>query len=304
MREQGEALAALWASESVIYGRFGYGLGIESYSFKIRRERTDFATNPPARGRVRLHLLEDCRELIPPAWDAFRAQQPGMVARSAAWWNVRVFTDAEAFREGWSERHIATYERDGEIRGYVAYNAKEKWDRTGPDGEINVLELIALDDDAYGALWRFIFGIDLVGTITAGNRRRDEPLFWMLRDPRRLERNAEDAIWLRITDIAKALENRRYSLDSAVTFAVRDDFLTGVGGTFRLEGSPGGARCTRSTGTAEISLDIRDLSAAYMGGVTFSTLARAGRVEGSVDALRRADLMFSWDPLPWCPEHF
>ncbi len=304
VRERGEALAALWASESVIYGRFGYGLGIESYSFKIRRERTAFATNPPARGRVRLHRLEESRELIPAVWDAFRAAQPGMVSRSPAWWNVGIFSDPETFREGWSERHIATYERDGEVRGYVAYSTKEKWERTGPDGEIKVQELIALDDDAYGSLWRFIFGIDLVGTITAENRRRDEPLFWMLQDPRRLERNAEDAIWLRITDIAKALENRRYSLDGSITFAVRDDFLPGVGGTFRLEGSPAGARCTRVTSAADITLDVRDLSAAYMGGVTFSTLARAGRAEGSLEALRRADMMFSWDPLPWCPEHF
>ena len=30
----------------------------------------------------------------------------------------------------------------------------------------------------------------------------------------------------------------------------------------------------------------------------------AGRVHGDADALRRADAMFSWDPLPWCPEVF
>ncbi len=304
VRERGEALAALWASESVIYGRFGYGLGIESYSFKVRRERSGFATDAPSQGRMRLHRLDESRELIPAVWDAFRAAQPGMVSRSAPWWNVRMFTDAEAFREGWSERHIATYERDGEIRGYVAYATKEKWERTGPDGEINVQELIALDDEAYGALWRFIFGIDLVGTITAGNRRRDEPLFWMLSDPRRLQRDAQDAIWLRIVDVERALAGRRYSVEGAVTFAVSDDFLPGAAGTYRLEGGPDGAACVRVAATPEIILSVRELSAALMGSVRFSTLARAGRVEGSASALRRADLMFSWEPVPWCPEHF
>jgi predicted acetyltransferase len=304
VRQRGEPLAALWASESIIYGRFGYGLGIESYGLTLRRERADLEFTAATPGRVRLHSLDEARELIPPLWDATRAAQPGMVSRSPAWWNTTLFADPEVLRGGWSERHVGTYERDGELRGYVVYVTKSKRDRTGPDGEVRVDELISLDDEAYSALWRFIFGIDLVGTITAGNRRRDEPLFWMLRDPRRLQRDAEDAIWLRIVDIERALAGRRYSIEGAVTFAVNDDFLPGVAGTYRLEGGPDGAACVRVTAAPDISLSIRELSAALMGSVRFSTLARAGRVEGSAKALRQADLMFSWEPVPWCPEHF
>ncbi len=304
VRERGEPLAALWASESVIYGRFGYGLGIESYGLTLRRERADLEFTVATPGRMRLQDLDDARELIPPVWDAFRESQPGMVSRSAAWWRTTIFTDAEALREGWSDRHVATYERDGEVRGYVIYVTKSKRERTGPDGEVQVNELIALDDEAYCALWRFVFGIDLVGTITAGNRRRDEPLFWMLRDPRRLQRDAQDAVWLRIVDVERALAGRRYSVEGTVTFAVSDDFLPGAAGTYRLEGGPDGAVCVRVAATPEIILSVRELSAALMGSVRFSTLARAGRVEGSASALRRADLMFSWEPVPWCPEHF
>jgi predicted acetyltransferase len=304
VRERGEPLAALWASESVIYGRFGYGLGIESYGLTLRRERADLEFSAATPGRVRLHSLDGARELIPALWDAARPAQPGMVSRSPAWWNITIFNDPEVLREGWSDRHVATYERDGELRGYVIYVTKPKQHRTGPDGEIRVTELISLDDEAYTALWRFIFGIDLVGTITAGNRRRDEPLFWMLRDPRRLQRDAEDAVWLRIVDVERALAGRRYAAEGAVTFAVKDDFLPGVAGAYRLEGGPDGAVCARVTAAPDISLSIRELSAAFMGSVRFSTLARAGRVEGSAEALRRADLMFSWEPVPWCPEHF
>ena len=47
------------------------------------------------------------------------------------------------------------------------------------------------------------------------------------------------------------------------------------------------------------------LGAVYLGGNSFSSLARAGRVvEARPGALRRADAMFAWDPAPWCPAIF
>jgi predicted acetyltransferase len=40
VRERGESMASLWASESVIYGRFGYGMSSESVEWEIERART------------------------------------------------------------------------------------------------------------------------------------------------------------------------------------------------------------------------------------------------------------------------
>ena len=47
------------------------------------------------------------------------------------------------------------------------------------------------------------------------------------------------------------------------------------------------------------------IGSAYLGGVPFAALARAGRVEELKDgALMRADMLFRWDRHPWCPEIF
>ena len=46
------------------------------------------------------------------------------------------------------------------------------------------------------------------------------------------------------------------------------------------------------------------LSAALLGGVRLSTLSHAGRVRGDDAAIRQADALFAWEPLPWCPEVF
>ena len=47
------------------------------------------------------------------------------------------------------------------------------------------------------------------------------------------------------------------------------------------------------------------LGSAYLGAVSFEELRAAGRVEELADgAVRRADALFAWRPLPWCPEIF
>jgi predicted acetyltransferase len=59
-------------------------------------------------------------------------------------------------------------------------------------------------------------------------------------------------------------------------------------------------------GSAEVPADVvctvNELGAAYLGGVSFRQLQRAGRVEERTKgALARADAMFGWDPAPWSP---
>jgi predicted acetyltransferase len=54
----------------------------------------------------------------------------------------------------------------------------------------------------------------------------------------------------------------------------------------------------------EVSLDLEDLSACYMGRSRFRELARAGRVSADGAVLAALDAALTWDPQPWCPEIF
>ena len=62
--------------------------------------------------------------------------------------------------------------------------------------------------------------------------------------------------------------------------------------------------CRATTAAPDVELAIDALGALYLGGHRFTTLARAGRVTGDLAALQRADRMFTWHTLPWCPEIF
>jgi predicted acetyltransferase len=109
---------------------------------------------------------------------------------------------------------------------------------------------------------------------------------------------------VRIVDPATALSGRRYSTDGRVVLKVEDAFCPWVAGTYELEGGPDGASCVPSTASPDITLGATELGAAYLGGGSFEWLARAGRVAGDEAAIRKADAMFQWRPLPWGNEIF
>lgn len=302
VRERGEAIAALWASESVIYGRFGYGLAAECAELRIERDHTAFAREQQMPGRCRLVSREEALSAWPAVYERVLPTQPGMYSRSEAWWAHKTLRETESSGPG--ARFLVQYEEDGQPLGYARYRVRRDGRDGNPYGTLYVSELIAATDTAYAALWRYLFGVDLIGVIEARLRHVDEPLVWLLADPRRLFRRVQDTLWVRLVDVAPALEGRRYASEGRVVFEVRDTFCPWNEGRYELEGGPAGARCQRSNETADLVLTAADLGAAYLGGASLRTLARAGRVEGDARALERADAMFAWHPRPWCPEVF
>jgi len=90
-------------------------------------------------------------------------------------------------------------------------------------------------------------------------------------------------------------------------FEVADAFRPdgAAAGRFALDGGPDGADAARTDADPDLVLAVADLGAAYLGGVNFSTLARAGLVEERTPgALARADAMFRTDPAPFAMTWF
>jgi predicted acetyltransferase len=304
VRERGEALAALWASEAPIYGQFGYGQAAEGVEMRIERPFTALRHIVPFSGRTRLVEREEALMTWPAVYEMVRPHQPGMISRSQKWWELRQLWARSHPPSGYSKSYLIQYEEAGQALGYVRYQIKEVWDEGAPAGKMRVLELIAATPAAYSGLWSYLFGVDLIGTITQEWGHVDEPLTHMLADPRRLVRRTQDTLFVRLVDVPKALAGRKYSADGQLVFEVNDAFCPWNSGRYVLEGGREGATCSKTDVSADIVLDAEALGAVYLGGNRFQTLARAGRVHGSIGALRRADAMFAWDPLPWIPEIF
>jgi predicted acetyltransferase len=127
----------------------------------------------------------------------------------------------------------------------------------------------------------------------------------MLVDPRSAKPVVVDGIWIRLVDLPAALTARRYSRDVDVVLEVTDALCPWNAGRWRLTGGPDGAECTATTDAADLSLDVRELGAAYLGSESLAHLASAGLVRvADGDALIRAAAAFSWPVRAYTPWMF
>jgi predicted acetyltransferase len=297
VRSRGEPIAALYASEGGIYGRFGYGLASFMSEFDLEGDRSSFIRGYRPGGRVRLLPRSMALPSMRPVYDHVQSRRPGMIALDDRWWEA-LFFERETEKE--DPTFFAVHDTDGVVDAYVAYRVKHGWTDSLPDLELTVKQLIATTPDAYADIWRFVFDVDLVRRVKAWNRPVDEPLIHLMEEPNRLRFRMSNALWIRLVDVPAALEARGYAGDGRIVVDVEDRFCPWNEGRYALEVSEGVASCRRTGEEADIACSATDLGATYLGGTTFRQLHRAGRIEElRVTGLVRADGLFASDEAPW-----
>lgn len=302
-RDRGEAASALYASESVIYRRFGYEMSAPHEHWHIARDHAQFSFELETPGRLQLVGREEALQRLPPLYDRIRRLRPGMTNVTDESWRANDELLPADSADKPSRRLYVFYERDGGDEGFASYEAGSRRYEPGdaiPSRNLEVHLALAASDEAHFAIWRYLLSIDLVTRIDCYNCAPDDPVFWMLADARRLMRQTDDGLWLRLLDVPAALSARRYAVEGAVTLEVQDSFCDWVAGRYRLEAGEGEARCEPTDASADLVLDVATLSGAYLGGPGLATLARAGRVEErTAGAITLADRMFRGDRAPW-----
>lgn len=304
--ERGEAFAVLTASESSIYGRFGYGEASRSVDWTLDPRGLDLVREPDAPGRVRIVDAARIRQVAPGIYERAIAGIPGTMPRKDAWWDA-FEQDPEDWRDGGPAMFHAVHETPvGEADGFVSWRAVDRWTPDDlPDTEIRVQELFGVDEEVDAALFRFVLDMDLVSTVKGSRRPVDDHLRWRLVDRRRMVQRTVDGLYVRILDPGPALAARRYAAPGALVVDLVDPFRPHTEGRWLVEGGPDGAACSRTDRDPDLALPVTELGSIYLGGVSPSALARAGRVEERTPgALARADAFFGWGVAPWLTTGF
>jgi predicted acetyltransferase len=305
LHAQGLAVATLWASEAVIYQRFGYGLGALRGGIEIDRGHGAFLGRPAPVGQPRLITKDEALELLPEVYERARREIPGTLRRTPLWWDARTLAEHSPGGGGRSMSFRMVLEIDGRAEGYALYRTEPDWGRTGPIGSLDVLEAVGTTPVATREVWRYLLSVDLVAKVQTHRLGQHHPLFLMLEDPRQLRTWTRDGTWVRIVDPAVALAARRYGIEGALTFELVDAFCLWNEGVWTLEAGPGGAAVRRATASPELRLSAADLGAMYLGTIPCTDLVRAGRIdELKAGAAHRADLLFHSDVAPWCLDDF
>ena len=313
---RGEPVAALYASESGIYGRYGYGCASMELRLTIRRGEgtlspalTGGTGTGGAGAWLRAGPPEELRTELAKVYDSVVPHRPGMLARDERWWQA-ILADPESSRRGRGPQKCLLVGDESGPRGYALYRTKPDWDDDDlPSGRLLVRELVAADTAATAALWTDLLSRDLIGEVVARKRPVDDPLLDMLADRRRARAYLTDGLWVRLTDVGAALRRRRYSCAADVVIEVTDELLPANAGRWRLQcpgpGDGGTASCERTRAAADIALPVAALGAGYLGGTRLGALAAAGLVtERTPGALARLSAAMYADPAPWCPSGF
>jgi predicted acetyltransferase len=313
VHERGEAVAALFASEAGIYGRYGYGRASWHASYTLRAGEGALAAGAPSDPGLRLRIAEpqSARAELAKVYEQVLAVRPGMFARSEPWWE-RVIVDQD--HEGPTAKPIRCLlaEDDSGPRGYALYTTKEGWAEGEflPGDRIDVHEAMTTDPAATAALWENLLTRDLVTEFKAWLRPVDDPLLFLLADPRRVRSRISDNLWVRLLDVGTALAQRHYACPADVVIEVADELCPQNRGRWRLTAAtatPAGfsATCERTTAPADVVLPVQALGAAYLGGTRLGAMAAAGLVtEATAGSLAVLSTAMSWEPAPLCPMIF
>ncbi|MBO0811320.1 MAG: GNAT family N-acetyltransferase [Microlunatus sp.] len=297
-----EPVALLFATESVIYGRFGYGGLTRQLRLSGKTRELGFLPEVDlGPGSVDEVTLEQYRALAAPLRAAILPDRPGHLERTEDWW-ASVLNDPERWRNGASaRRYVLHFAGDGTPDGFACFRTK----RADDGREVQIEELDASNPQSYAALWRWLLDLDLVRTVTRHSAPVDDPIHELLANPRMIKTELTDAAYARIVDVPAALQARTYSVDLDLVLEVVDQFLPDAGGRFRLQGGADGATVTRTDRSPDVTLTARQLAISYLGGTPATAFARAGLIEEHTPgALRTVTAGFGSDRAPFCPDFF
>jgi predicted acetyltransferase len=315
-----ECAAALWASETPLYGRYGYGRASSHAFFRFGRGEGAIGAIAPTdqAPALRLAAPADAATELAKVYETVLPGQPGFFARDEDWWD-RVLSDPGEERHGFGPLRCLIAEGRADtaragtggagVRGYALYSTAARWEDGTflADCSLVVRELVAADPAAGAALWGDLLSRDLVTEVIADLRPADDPVLYQLVDPRRARPRVADSLWVRIIDLPAALARRAYACPVDVVLEVTDELLPENAGRWRLaaDGPDGGVSCDRTSERADVTLDVRELGAVYLGGTRLGALAAGGLVsEARPGTLRRLSAAMTWDPAPWCPMIF
>jgi predicted acetyltransferase len=300
VRGWGEPIAALWASESAIYGRFGYGLAAPGLRAKSDRSRFCLRDDRGAEASIRLVDAEEAYRVFPAIYERARTGRAGMLSRSETWWKALRLADPKGWRRGASQKFYAVVDVDGTAEGYAMYRVKGEWEDDMPRGELRVVEAFATSPRAAREVWRFLHNIDLTVKVDVDSLDPASPLLLNVLDIRALGLKLADGLWLRLVDLDAALRARSYKPGESVVLEVNDEVCPWNAGRYRVGDDAG-----RTEDTADLALDTADLAAAYLGAFDFHRLVHAGLADERVaGAAEKATKLFRTDLPPYCPEVF
>jgi predicted acetyltransferase len=302
MRDAGQTVAGLWASQAAIYQRYGYAMLGSSRTYSVDTVDIQFHDGDFGSMQVRRMSPTDAMDSIKAVYREFIAERMGYLHRSQPLWAIGTLAEVE--KDGPAYVAVAY---DGEIpRGYAVYtNRANRHDHPARGQAMNVRDFISLDGNAYRSLWGFIARHDLVGKVVWSNVPADDPAPDIFLEPRLLNTRESETSWFRVIDVPSALTQRGYDGAGEIDFAIVDDGLADWNnGTWRLTADPTGAVVQPTSAAPKVTMNIKALSALYTGSRSARALANWNMIDADDATIATLDRLFATKYAPHCADNY
>jgi predicted acetyltransferase len=286
LRERGEAVSTMFCTAPGIYRKFGYEV-ISSYDTVEVPAAALARIGAPAGVRTRRATPADF-DAVCRVYDTWAAAQNGPLTRRGPAFPA----DAKAFIDAFTGVTLAVDDA-GEVIGFASWHRGQE---TGDSATLEVVDLLALRGDAYGALWHVLgsFG-SVVGQVrlcTSGHdvaRLSLPSAHW-----KAVER---EPYMLRVHDVPGAFAGRDWPVDVDVAFSVAGDHLGTTNGTWRLVIDRGKATCAPAAAADGPVLTPGGLALAWAGAQTCANLRMAGHLSGGMENDEALDRVLAPRPI-------
>src|SRR5690606_26056363 len=143
----------------------------------------------------------------------------------------------------------------GQSTGYAVLRRESKWENGSPQGELNVVEMGAVDDPSRLALLRRLVDFDLTAKVTAWSSSTHDPLIWWAGGPRSVDIRAADSLWVRLVDAPRARTERGHAAPCDLVVEVTAELGPGDAGRWRFTvDADGRATCVSTRDSADLTL--------------------------------------------------
>ena len=286
LRERGEAVSTMFCTAPGIYRKFGYEV-ISSYDTVEVPAAALARIGAPAGVRTRRATPADF-DAVCRVYDTWAAAQNGPLTRRGPAFPA----DAKAFIDAFTGVTLAVDDA-GEVIGFASWHRGQE---TGDSATLEVVDLLALRGDAYGALWHVLgsFG-SVVGQVrlcTSGHdvaRLSLPSAHW-----KAVER---EPYMLRVHDVPGAFAGRDWPVDGDVAFSVAGDHLGTTNGAWRLVIERGKATCVPDAAADGPVLTPGGLALAWAGAQTCANLRMAGHLSGGMENDEALDRVLAPRPI-------
>jgi predicted acetyltransferase len=305
MHEQGtQPVAALHASRTAIYRRYGYAVVAWRNSYQIDPRDLIFAKkSQEIDGILALREIDsDEFDVLKEVYRQFCKDRIGYLHRSGGFWDNGVL--APARRDGVLFQIIC--EQDEKVQGYVVYTVepvRAKHNRLAQ--KVVIRDMAWLTPEAYRKIWGHFASMDLAESIQWMYVPADDPLAYLVSEPSALNIETRDGFMARIVDVAAAIPLRPYGADGRICFEIKDDMCPWNQGIWQMEISEGRAQIEPSEATPELCIPIDTMAMMVFGHLSPSKAVRMGLAEFHLpEALPLWDHIMQTPNLPFCPDFF